>query len=163
MRVFSFAQESTRYCNYSKDKFNNEVTFILPCWADSLALQEVKGTVVTSDDFGKLIGEYYYHLNGKEAPYFKTWEITPERNFIASLQIAEQLYLELLNQGWKPQQARAVLPNALKTELIMTGFINGWKHFFDLRCATNAHPQAQELAIPLREEFVKKGYITDNK
>ena len=44
-----------------------------------------------------------------------------------------------------------------------TGFINDWKHFFDLRCATNAHPQAQELAIPLREEFVKKGYITDNK
>lgn len=157
-RVFSFAQESTRYCNYSRDKFNNEVTFILPCWADSLALQEVKGTVTTSDDFGNLIGEYYYHLNGKEAPYFETWEITPERNFIASLQIAEQLYLELLNQGWKPQQARTVLPNALKTELVMTGFINDWKHFFDLRCATNAHPQAQELAIPLREEFVKRGY-----
>lgn len=158
-RVFSFAAESTRYCNYSKNKFNNEVTFILPCWADSLALQEVKGTVVTSDDFGKLIGEYYYHLNGKEAPYFKTWEITPERNFIASLQIAEQLYLELLNQGWKPQQARAVLPNALKTELVMTGFVSDWKHFFELRCAPNAHPQAQELAIPLREEFIKRGYL----
>ena len=158
-RVFSFAAESTRYCNYSKSKFNNEVTFILPCWADSLALQEVKGTVVTFDDFGKLIGEYYYHLNGKEAPYFKTWEITPERNFIASLQIAEELYLELLNQGWKPQQARAVLPNALKTELVMTGFVSDWKHFFELRCAPNAHPQAQELAIPLREEFIKRGYL----
>lgn len=162
-RVFSFAQESTRYCNYSKDKFNNEVTFILPCWADSLALQEVKGTVVTSDDFGKLIGEYYYHLNGKEAPYFKTWEITPERNFIASLQIAEQLYLELLNQGWKPQQARAVLPNALKTELVMTGFVSDWKHFFMLRSNKygkgGAHPSADELATPLYEEFVKRGYI----
>ena len=162
-RVFSFAQESTRYCNYSKDKFNNEVTFILPCWADSLALQEVKGTVVTSDDFGKLIGEYYYHLNGKEAPYFKTWEITPERNFIASLQIAEQLYLELLNQGWKPQQARAVLPNSLKTELVMTGFASDWKHFFELRDDNSAHPQAQELAHPLHEEFIKRGYIVDNK
>lgn len=157
-RVFSFAAESTRYCNYSKNKFNNEVTFILPCWADSLALQEVKGTVITSDDFGNLIGEYYYHLNGKEAPYFETWEITPERNFVASLQVAEQLYLELLNQGWKPQQARAVLPNALKTELVMTGFVSDWKHFFELRCVPNAHPQAQELAIPLREEFVKRGY-----
>lgn len=162
-RVFSFAQESTRYCNYSKDKFNNEVTFILPCWADSLALQEVKGTVVTSDDFGKLIGEYYYHLNGKEAPYFKTWEITPERNFIASLQIAEQLYLELLNQGWKPQQARAVLPNSLKTELVMTGFASDWKYFFELRDDNSAHPQAQELAHPLHEEFIKRGYIVDNK
>ena len=157
-RVFSFSAESTRYCNYSKDKFGNEVTFIIPCWADSLALQEVKGTVITSDDFGNLIGEYYYHLSGKEAPYFKTWEITPERNFIVSLQVAEQLYLELLNQGWKPQEARAVLPNALKTELVMTGFVSDWKHFFDLRCASNAHPQARELAIPLKEEFIKRGY-----
>ena len=159
MRVFSFAQESTRYCNYSKDKFNNEVTFILPCWADSLALQEVKGTVITSDDFGNLIGEYYYHLNGKETPYFKTWEITPERNFVASLQVAEQLYLELLNQGWKPQQARAVLPNSLKTELIMTGTIEQWKSFFKLRDAGSAHPQAYELAHPLHEEFIKRGWI----
>ena len=158
-RTFSFLMESTRYCNYSKDKFGNELTFILPCWVDSLALQEVKGTVVTSDDFGKLIGEYYYHLNGKEAPYFKTWEITPERNFIASLQIAEQLYLELLNQGWKPQQARAVLPNSLKTELVMTGFASDWKHFFELRDTGSAHPQAQELAHPLHEEFIKRGYV----
>lgn len=158
-RVFSFAAESTRYCNYSKNKFNNEVTFIIPCWADSLALQEVKGTVITSDDFGNLIGEYYYHLNGKEAPYFKTWEITPERNFIASLQIAEQLYLELLNQGWKPQQARAVLPNALKTELVMTGFVSDWKHFFKLRDAGSAHPQARELAQPLHEEFIRRGWL----
>lgn len=151
------------YCNYAKDKFGNEVTFIIPCWADSLALQEVKGTVITSDDFGNLIGEYYYHLNGKEAPYFETWEITPERNFVASLQVAEQLYLELLNQGWKPQQARTVLPNALKTELVMTGFASDWKHFFELRDNNSAHPQAQELAHPLHEEFVKRGYIVDNK
>ena len=155
-RVFSYSMESQRYCNYSTDKFSNEVTFIQPCWADSLALQEVKGTVITSDDFGNLIGEYYYHLNGKEAPYFKTCEITPERNFIVSLQVAEQLYLELLNQGWKPQQAREVLPNACKTELVMTGFVEDWINFFKLRTASNAHPQARELAIPLREEFVNK-------
>lgn len=147
------------YCNYSKDKFGNELTFIIPCWADSLALQEARRSVITSDDFGSLISEYYYHLNGKESSYFKPWEITPERNFITSLQIAEQLYLELLNQGWKPQEARAVLPNALKTELVMTGFVSDWKHFFELRCAPSAHPQAQELAIPLREEFIKRGYI----
>lgn len=158
-RVFSFAQESTRYCNYAKDKFGNEVTFIIPCWADSLALQEVKGTVITSDDFGNLIGEYYYHLNDKEAPYFETWEITPERNFVASLQVAEQLYLELLNQGWKPQQARAVLPNSLKTELIMTGTIEQWEGFFKLRDANDAHPQARELAAPLHEEFIRRGLL----
>lgn len=197
-RTFSFAVESTRYCNYSKDKFNNELTFIIPCWADSLALQETnKGTIINSDDFGNLIGEYYYHLNGKEAPYFKTWEITPERNFIASLKVTEQLYLELLNQGWKPQQARNVLPLATKCEVIMTGFVDDWwgeylvfdkstglldqrihgmfwkeldnidrekyriveKGFFPLRCSNAAHPQARELAIPLREEFFKRKYI----
>lgn len=158
-RVFSFAQESTRYCNYSKDKFGNELTFIIPCWADSLALQEVKGTIINHDEYGNLIGEYYYHLTGKGNPWFKPWEITPERNFIANLQISEQLYLELLNQGWKPQQARAVLPNSLKTELIMTGTIEQWEGFFKLRCAKDAHPQARELAVPLYEEFIKRGYI----
>lgn len=160
-RVFSFAQESTRYCNYSKDKFGNEITFIIPCWADSLALQKVRGTIITSDDFGKLITEYYYYLSGKEVPYFKPWKITPEQNFVASLQIAEQLYLELLNQDWKPQQARAVLPNALKTELVMTGFVSDWKHFFSLRDSEKAHPQARELAKPLHEEFLRRGYIKD--
>lgn len=158
-RVFSFAQESTRYCNYSKDKFGNELTFIIPCWADSLALQEVKGTIINHDEYGNLIGEYYYHLTGKEEPWFKPWEITPERNFIANLQISEQLYLELLNQGWKPQQARAVLPNSLKTELVMTGTIEQWEGFFKLRDAKDAHPQARELAQPLHEEFIKKGLI----
>lgn len=158
-RVFSFAQESTRYCNYSKDKFGNELTFIIPCWADSLALQEVKGTIINHDEYGNLIGEYYYHLTGKEESWFKPWEITPERNFIANLQISEQLYLELLNQGWKPQQARAVLPNSLKTELIMTGTIDQWKGFFKLRDAKDAHPQARELAQPLHEEFIKRGWF----
>ena len=161
-RKFSFLQESTRYCNYSKDKFNNELTFIQPCWADESQLNKVKGTIISKDDFGSLICEYYYHLSGKQEDWFKPWSITPERNFIASLQIAEQLYLELLNQGCKPQEARDVLPLALKTELYMCGFTEDWKYFFDLRCNKAAHPQARELAIPLREEFVKRGYIKDN-
>ena len=160
-RTFSFLMESTRYCNYSKDKFGNELTFIIPCWADSLALQEVKGTIINHNEYGNLIGEYYYHLTGKGNPWFKPWEITPERNFIANLQISEQLYLELLNQGWKPQQARAVLPNSLKTELVMTGFVSDWKHFFKLRDAGSAHPQAQELAKPLHEEFIRRNYINE--
>lgn len=157
-RVFSFAQESTRYCNYSKDKFNNELTFIKPCWADNTSLQESKGSIISKDEYGSLILEYYYHLTGKEESWFKPWKITPERNFIVSLQLAEQLYLELLNQGWTPQQARAVLPNALKTELVMTGFVKDFKHFFELRCDSAAHPQARELAIPLKEEFIKRGW-----
>ena len=157
-RVFSFARESTRYCNYSKDKFNNELTFIKPCWIDDTALQEIKGSIISKDEYGSLILEYYYHLTGKEEPWFKPWKVTPESNFIVSLQVAEQLYLELLNQGWKPQQARNVLPFCIKSPLIMTGFVSDWKHFFELRCDSAAHPQARELAIPLKEEFIKRGY-----
>lgn len=141
-RVFSFAQESTRYCNYSKDKFGNELTFIEPCWLE----------------------DYNYESN------------TYYNGFLVALRAAEANYLNLLkqwedkipdkryktgfrNNPWTPQQARAVLPNALKTELVMTGFINDWKHFFELRCAPNAHPSARELAIPLSEEFIKRGLV----
>lgn len=122
MRVFSFAQESTRYCNYSKDKFNNELTFIEPCW-------------------------YWSNITRDGFSVFRT-----------AMNEAENTYLYLIDNGWKPQQARAVLPNSLKTELVMTGFESDWKHFFDLRCDSAAHPQARELAVPLKEEFIKRGY-----
>ena len=158
MRVFSFAQESTRYCNYSKDKFNNEITYILPCWVkeDNLP-NEIN---YTKDIWGSLFYGFYYEATekGKSVGF----NVSPERNFLFSLQVAEQLYLELLNQGWTPQQARAVLPNALKTELVMTGFVSDWKHFFSLRSNKygkgGAHPSASELADPLYEEFIKRGY-----
>lgn len=134
-RVFSFAQESTRYCNYSKDKFGNEVTFIIPCWLNEAILEELP--------HNERIVRYH----------------SPESIFIAGLVTAEKDYFSLLNRGWKPQQARAILPNALKTELVMTGFIDDWKHFFFLRCPVNAHPQARELAIPLSDEFNRRGFL----
>ena len=136
-RTFSFSAESTRYCNYSKDKFGNELTFIKPCFLDDNKLA--------------LYGPYHTVIRDK----------SPESIFIASLNNAEKDYIDLINLGWKPQEARAVLPNACKTELVMTGFVSDWKHFFELRCASNAHPQARELAIPLREEFIKRGYINE--
>lgn len=146
-RVFSFAQESTRYCNYSKDKFNNEVAFILPCWVTDIHSEN-------SYDM-ELLNNY---------PLAETENISPESiEFIRSLVYSESSYFTLLEAGWKPQQARTVLPNALKTELVMTGFVSDWKHFFELRDDNSAHPQAQELAHPLHEEFVKRGYIVDNK
>lgn len=120
-RVFSFAQESTRYCNYSKDKFGNECTFIEPCWF-------------------------------KDDTYYAPYE--------SALAVAEQAYFSLLDMGWIAQQARAVLPNSLKTELIMTGTIDQWRGFFKLRDdKQHAHPQAYELAHPLHEEFIKRGYL----
>lgn len=134
-RVFSFAQESTRYCNYSKDKFGNELTFIQPCYLNEAELAQ----------YGP------YHLVSRNK--------SPESIFICSLNNAEKDYLTLIESGWKAQEARAVLPNALKTELVMTGFVTDWQHFFDLRCASNAHPQARELAIPLYEKFLNQKLI----
>ena len=169
-RHFSFGQESTRYCNYAKDKFGNEITFIKPCFLDDSKLA--------------LYGPYHTVIRDKSL----------ESIFIASLNNAEKDYIDLIDLGWKPQEARAVLPNALKTELVMTGFVDDWwgeylvidkatglidqrihgkfydelnnidrdkyrvveKGFFPLRCSSRAHPQAQELAIPLREEFTNK-------
>lgn len=118
-RVFSFAQESTRFCNYSKDKFGNEITFI-------------QSDYFTNNNSTK--------MDESNINYFEQ-----------SLKDSERYYFKLLELGWKPQQARQVLPNALKTELIMTGFESDWKHFFDLRCAKNAHPDAQKLANELKE------------
>ena len=115
-RVFSFAQESTRYCNYSKDKFNNELTFIFPHW-------------LLNRDHDK---------------------------FIVALGNAEKYYFTLLDQGWTPQEARQVLPNALKTEICMTGFESDWKHFLDLRyfeVTGKAHPDMKELATKIVEQF----------
>ena len=139
-RVMSFAQESTRYCNYSKDKFGNELTFIQPCWLD--------------DERLKLYGPYHTIIRDK----------SPESIFIANLNNAERDYLDLISLGWKPQEARAVLPNSLKTELVVTGFTSDWNHFFDLRArgTTGApHPQAKELAEPLMKEFIARKYINN--
>lgn len=158
-RTFSFAQESTRYCNYSKDKFRNEVTYILPPWVEEEKLPLRFG--YSEDKWGKVLLEYYFEASdfGKEDGLV----VDPTRTFMYSLQAAEQLYFSLLRSGWKAQEARAVLPNALKTELVMTGFVDDWKHFFELRTPTSAHPQARELAQPLLEEFINLNYITWEK
>ena len=126
----SFAQESTRYCNYSKDKFGNELTFIQPCWLD--------------DERLKLYGPYHTIIRDK----------SPESIFIANLNNAERDYLDLISLGWKPQEARAVLPNATKTELVITGFDSDREGFFRLRCSKAAHPDAQKLANELKELLI---------
>lgn len=138
-RVFSFAQESTRYCNYSKDKFQG-VTYILPQWCTNVNIRDYENNP-------KLM----YNANGILTDI--------EINFLCGLYDNEIRYLKLLEDGWVSQQARAVLPNALKTELVMTGFISDWEHFFKLRDAGSAHPQARELAQPLHKEFIKRNYI----
>lgn len=145
-RKFSFMAESTRYCNYSKDKFGNELTFIKPCWLD----------IPT--------GQYVY-WDGDWCDINKMKIQLPEGEhrdidaFLWTLNSAEVHYILLINSGWKPQEARAVLPNSLKTELYMCGFAEDWEKFFELRTAPNVHPQARELAIPLQEKFKELGYV----
>ena len=148
-RKFSFMAESTRYCNYSKGKFNSELTFIIPCWMDipegSIDLGNYDKTSARYKD-----GNIY--IIDTKPPYVGV-------DFIRSLCEAEANYLSIVRNGWKPEQARNVLPLSLKTELYMCGFAEEWEKFFELRCATNSHPQARELAVPLREEFIKRNYI----
>lgn len=146
-RVFSFAQESTRYCNYSKDKFGNEIQCIIPSWSDNM----IEGN---SYDW-ELVQDY--NLRQTEGLS------EPETRLIMSWCYDEAHYIMLLNKGiLTAQQARQVLPNALKTELVMTGFISDWQHFFDLRArgTTGApHPDAKALADPLMHEFENRQLI----
>ena len=121
-RAFSFSQESQRYCNYSKDKFSNELTFIIPTWIIIHCLnKENEGSSIADIEWNNVMMD------------------------------AEESYFKLLREGWKPQEAREVLPNATKTELIMTGFESQWEEFFKLRCSKAAHPMMQELANQIKD------------
>ncbi len=114
-RIASFAQESTRYCNYSKAQFGNEITVIEPLFWE------------------------------KDSPAYNVWE--------TACAAAERFYFELLKRGANAQEARSVLPNSLKTEIVVTMNLREWRHFFKLRTAPTAHPQMREVAIPALNTF----------
>lgn len=117
-RPASFAQESTRYCNYSKGKFDSQITYIIPY----------------GFDYG--------------SPAWKIWK--------DAMECAEAYYMTMINTGVTPEWARTVLPNSLKTEVIMTANCAEWKHFFALRACNStgkAHPQMLEVSRPLLDEF----------
>lgn len=116
-RLAAYCQESTRYCNYSGDKFGNEITVILPCFFDT-GMGTMSNSLVYTE-----------------------WKNACEQ--------AEKSYFKLLDMGATPQEARAVLPNSLKTEVVMTANIREWRHFFKLRCAPAAHPQMRQVATML--------------
>ena len=134
----SHLAESTRYCNYSKHKFGNEVTFIKPCWLN---------TPLGDYGIASLPGDNILGLSGGA------------RIFVNSLLEAEDYYMDLLSEGWTPQQARSVLPLGIKSELISCGFEDAWKNFFYRRDAKDAHPMAQEIAKPMHKEFIERGFI----
>ena len=147
----SHLAESTRYCNYSKDKFGNELTFIKPCWLNvpegkynhcimvSKNSPDIRVECVGSDEIGK-----YYNIGENEGL------------FLNGLVQSELTYLNLINnKKWTPQQARSILPLGIKSELISCGFEDSWENFFKRRDAPDAHPMAQEIAKPMHEEFLK--------
>ena len=134
-RTMSFIQESQRFVNYSKAKFNNEVTFIKPCWMDDTLIEKALKTHPLIVD------------------------LKPEILFVENSLNSEQDYLDLLKLGYKPQQARVVLPNSTKTELYMCGFKEAWEHFFELRDNKIVDPQMYDLAHPMHQEFINNKYL----
>ncbi len=117
-RLASYSQESPRYCNYSQEKFGNELTFIKPCiWQE-------------------------------ESENYKAW--------LQSMQFIEDMYNKMIAQGAKPEEARSILPNSLKTEIVVTMDLREWRHYFRLRTSERAHPQIREISCALLAELKEK-------
>ena len=133
-RVNSIAEQSTRYCNYSKDKFGNEITFIIPNWVNTKSPNA-----------------------NQEGPSIADME------WSTAMLNAEASYMNLLKMGWKPEQARSVLPLDTKTELVHTAFLSDWMHFFDLRTSPAAHPMMRDLANKIKQEFIKNNIIENGE
>lgn len=129
-RIASFAQESTRYCNYTNDKFGNEISVICPMGG---VLLDTKTKSLSGNDIDKLINE---------------WS--------AAMEDAERHYMKMIEIGTTPQIARSVLPNSTKTEITVTANYREWRNFFKLRVAQSAHPQMREVTIPLLKELKSK-------
>lgn len=138
----SHLAESTRYCNYSKDKFGKELTFIKPSWL------KFRGEQILSSEDNVDHDRYIAEIDDDGTL----------SDFLAPLLRAEKRYNALINKGWTPQQAREVLPLSVKSELISCGFKEAWENFFYRRCAKDAHPMAREIAIPLQKRFKELGY-----
>ena len=162
-RVFSFAQESTRYCNYCKNKFHDGLVFIIPEWAQYIDEGEAYVADVGCIRTGACKDTSIFGTRSWTKPLKDDdpAEWHAEMVFLDFLERVNRAYKKLILETKKltAQQARAILPNALKTELIMTGFLSDWEHFFKLRCHSTAHPDARALAIPLKETFIERGYL----
>ena len=124
-RVASYSQESTRYCNYSQDKFGNEITVI------------------------DIAGGFKYDLNKEsDRKKYKIW--------YEAMESAEQYYFAMLKEGATPQEARSILPNSLKTEIVITMNLREWRHYMKLRTDKAAHPQIREVSKILLDVFKKE-------
>lgn len=124
-RVASYSQESTRYCNYAKDKFQNQISVI------------------------DLSTGFRYDLNDPaDSRKYQIW--------CEAMECAEKYYFQMLEAGASPQEARSILPNSLKSELVMTMNLREWRHFLRLRLSSAAHPQIREIAEMILQVFQEK-------
>lgn len=138
-RIASFAQESTRYCNYSKEKFGGELSFIRPFYIPNEPNENAINAASSTEEFIKLETDYQIH----HAWYWACDD-------------AEKSYKTLIANGLRPEQARCVLPLCLKTEIVVTANYREWRNIFKLRTPVAAHPQMRELMCPLLLEVQKK-------
>lgn len=129
-RIASFAQESTRYCNYTNDKFGNEISVICPMGG---ILLDTKTNSLSGNDINRLMNEW-----------------------IAAMEDAERHYFKMIEIGATPQMARSVLPNSTKTEITITANYREWRNFFKLRTPHSAHPQMREVTIPLLKQLKQR-------
>jgi len=122
-RLASYSQESTRYCNYK-----GGVSYIIPFWCKNLKEGDYPIQSVATGDWAT-------------------------HRWFTAMHEAESAYISLLSEGWSPQQARSVLPNSTKTEIIITANVREWRHIFTLRCHKASHPQMNEVMRPLHQEM----------
>ena len=163
-RAFSFMNESTRYCNYSKGKFGSELTFVIPQWIYNCRDAWASCTRWPDEEM-----DYLYDYSGEELIHHLTAIDRTVAAYYALLEKIESEYIFDITEpdGYKlkPEEARGILPMDTKSEIIMTGFVDDWLHFFALRSyiATTGkpHPDVQKLADELLQEFLNRGYITN--
>jgi thymidylate synthase (FAD) len=148
------------YCNYSKDKFGNEITYIKPWWLEKSNINDWESRRLIEGDFNLKDGVWYECCYNYQNEKSSIWNSSDW--FLHQLRCAETTYFQLLKQGLKPEEARGVLPLATKCDMMMTGFVSDWEHFFSLRALGTTgkpHPQAKELAGPLMQEFINKNIL----
>lgn len=155
-RINSPAEESTRYCDYTAGRLQRVNKFALPAWL----LDEEHLPYIESHQFDELSSYLTDILEKDNDTILNEW--CDMDFYLAALTFAEWFYQMLRKKGWKPQQAREVLPLATKSQLIHTAFVDDWKHFFALRAdgvSGPPHPNAALVAKPLKEEFIKRGLL----
>ena len=143
-RSHSISEQSTRYCNYSKDKFDNSISVSLPTWINENNIKLCQG----SNDLKSMCED----IASNET---KWW--TPLEYWLFANLVCEYSYMNLIKLGWTPEKARVVLPLDTHTEVVYTAFVSDWKHFFKLRTSNAAHPDIKELACSLQEKFITMG------